>query len=147
VKTVDLDKKTLDESSDCSRESDWPLAGATKEDLPDGIYVVGYSHSGKCNYFEQHKIVLKFKIVSPSSSMGIEVALFATLPKQGKISPASKYYKLWCKANRGEPGRSDRMTPRVFHGYWRVRIEWSKPTKHRHGMPRIVELIEREAGS
>ncbi len=125
-------------------EAPWPVAPPSPSDLPDGEYIVAFLAHTIRSWFGQRKIRLTYEIIDPAQYAGIEVGLFATMGK--RISRRSKFYALWVRANGGLPSRGDRMSPRVFRGYWRVRIAWSAPAKCGYAMPMIVELIERVAG-
>src|SRR5262249_16911067 len=95
-------------------------------------------------WFGQKKVRLRFEIVEPPPNAGIQVFLFATLPKNP--SHRHKYYDLWVKANDGPPHRNDRMSPRVFQGYWKLRVVCSVPNNGGHSMPKVTELFDREGG-
>jgi len=126
------------------RESDWPIGPPQQAELPDGEYVAAYRGAERNIWFGQKKIRLCFQIIEPTCYVGIEVFLFATLPN--RLSHRHKYYDLWSKANGGPPRRNDRMSPRVFRGYWKVKVGWSVPRTGGHPMPQVVELLERVAG-
>ena len=143
MRSVDLSEDIRKEPAQKERETDWPLAPPSESDLPAGQYVAAYRGYVLGEWFKQKKIKLMFEIVEPRLYAGYDVPLFATLEK--KISRACKYYGLWVKANGRVPLRGDRMSPRVFSGYWNVRVAWSVP-KNGHPMPQVVELIERVAG-
>ena len=95
-------------------------------------------------WFGQQKVRLRFEIVEPAASAGIEVFLYSTLPKHP--SQRHKYYELWVKANGSPPDRNDRMSSRAFRGYWKICIAWSVPKNGGHPMPQVTELLERVAG-
>jgi hypothetical protein len=137
-------KPTPENDGERERESDWPIAPPSQSDLPDSEYIAAFRDAKPGQWFGQQKVRLRFEIVEPAASAGIEVFLFSTLPK--RLSHRCKYYDLWVKANGGPPHRNDRMSPRVFRGYWKVRIEWSVPKNGGHPMPQVTELIERVAG-
>jgi len=126
------------------REYKWPIAPPTPSDLPDGEYLAAFRGGEPGQWFGQQKIRLRFEIFEPAAYAGIEVLLFATLPN--RPSPRHKYYDLWVRANGGPPHRNDRMSPRAFRGYWRVRIAWSVPKNGGHPMPQVMELLERTVG-
>lgn len=126
------------------RESDWPIAPPSRSDLPDGEYLAAFLDAKCGQWFGQQKVRLLYEIVEPAASAGIQIFLFATLPKHP--SHRTKYYALWVKANGGPPHRNDRMSPRVFNGYWKVRVAWSMPKNGGHPMPQVTELLERVAG-
>jgi hypothetical protein len=133
---------TLDDAD--TDDNNWPVAPPSEVDLPEGEYVIAYRGFTKQNCFGQPKIRLDWEVVDPRSCAGIEVPLFATMRR--KCSQRSKYFGLWVKANGGPPRRGDRMSPKVFKGYWRVHIAWSVPKNGGHPMPQVTELIERAAG-
>ena len=143
MRSVDLSEDIRIAPAQKERETDWPLAPPSESDFPGGEYIASFIEHARGTWFKQEKIKLIFKIVDPRLYAGYDVRLFATFEK--KISRASKYYALWVKANGGVPLRGDRMSPRVFSGYWNVRVAWSVP-KNGHPMPQVVELIERVAG-
>lgn len=130
------------------QSTDWPLGPLTPEEFPNGVYVASYRDWVRKSYFGQPKIRLDFEIVEPPHD-GVLLSLFATLtPDQNRRpSRAAKYFQLWVKANGGPPQRGQRMSPSVFAGYWKVKIEWSRNKKTGElTMPIITELIERVAG-
>jgi hypothetical protein len=137
-------KQTAHEESERD-DSNWPVAPPSEADLPEGEYIAAYRGFTKRDYFGQAKICLNWEIVEGPCA-GMQVQLFATIAR--KLSRRSKYYGLWVKANGGRtPHGGGPMSPRVFKGYWRVRIAWSVPKNGGHPMPQVVELIERVAGS
>ena len=107
------------------RATDWPLAPPSRSEFPDGIYVVSYKSCRKRNYYKQRKLELMFEIIEPAESAGLLVSLYCTLCD--KLSTSCKFYQLWAKANGEPPTRHSRMSPKVFAGYWRVRVAWSSP--------------------
>ena len=125
---------------------EWPVAPPSPAELPSGTYVAGYRGSRRGGWFRQHKVELFFEIAEPVAQQGCRVSLFATLPERGRISQRSKYYRLWVHANGGPPLRGGRMSPKVFRGYWRVRVGWSTPRNDEPGLPTVTELLERIAG-
>ena len=138
-------KPTLENKEQGERESDWPIAPPSQSDLPDGEYLAAFRDAKRGQWFGQQKVRLRFEIVEPAASAGIQVYLYSTLPKHP--SHRHKYYNLWAEANGGPPARGDRMTCRVFRGYWKVRVIWSAPKNGGHPMPQVVELLERVAGA
>jgi hypothetical protein len=124
-------------------DSNWPVAPPSQDDLPEGEYIAAYRGFTKRDYYGQAKIRLDWEPVEGTGA-STRIPLFATLGRH--CSQRSKYYGLWVKANGGPPRRGDRMSPKVFRGYWRVRIAWSVPKNGGHPMPQVVELIERDAG-
>jgi hypothetical protein len=128
------------------REDNWPVAPPSPVELPEGEYVAAYRGVRRGQWFGQERVRLDYEIVEPANLCGVQVPLFCTCPSQGRVSPRSKYYELWSKANGGFPRRGDRMSPRVFKGYWRVRVSWSQTKSGAPGMPIVTELIERTAG-
>lgn len=125
---------------------DWPAAPPTKDELPDGEYVVSYRGAVRRRWFGQEKVELIFEVVDPAAARGMRVSLFATLPERGRVSQRSKFFNLWTMANSGPPRRGSRMAPDVFQGYWKVRVRWTQSKDGGSGMPTITELIGREAG-
>ena len=144
MRSVDLDEVRI-EPAQADREIDWPVAPPSETDLPAGEYVASYRGAKRGQWFGQQKVQLLFEIVTPAHSAGIKIPLFATLPTGRRLSQRSKYFGLWVKANGALPLGGDRMSPRVFRGYWDIRIGWSKPKDGGAGMPQIIELIERVA--
>lgn len=126
------------------QENNWPVAPPSKSDLPDGEYVAAFLGADRRQWFGQQKIRLRYEIVEPTAHAGIRVFLFSTLPKS--TSHRHKYYELWVKANGGPPYRNDRMSPRVFRGYWKVRVVWTMPRAGGHPMPLVSDILERVAG-
>ncbi|MGC3973909.1 MAG: hypothetical protein QM771_05935 [Nitrospira sp.] len=120
------------------------MAPASESDLPEGEYVVAYRGFHKGQWFGQRKICLRFEVVEPSNCAGIQVSLFSTF--EPSPSSRTKYYTNFVKANGGIPRRGDRMSPKVFKGYWRAIIAWNSPKNGGHSMPQVTELIERVAG-
>ncbi len=138
-------KQTAETDRQPEQEGVWPLAPPSQSDLPDGEYIAAFRDAQRAQWFCQEKIRLRFEIIEPAIYAGIQVYLFSTLPKH--LSHRCKYYALWVKANGGLPHRNDRMSPRVFHGYWKIRVAWSVPQNDGYPMPQVVELIERVAGA
>lgn len=122
----------------------WPIAPPSQSEFPDGQYTAAFQNADPGQWFGQKKIRLCFKIVEPIACAGILLFLYATLPKHP--SHRTKFYALWVKANGGPPCRNDRMSPRVFRGYWKVRVVWSVPKNGGHPMPQVAEILERVAG-
>lgn len=125
-------------------DTEWPLAPPSEADLPGGEYIVSFVDCIQIDYFGQQKVRLQFVTVEPRQYADMMVPLFATLAKPP--SRRSKYYALWVKANDGVPSRNDRMTARVFRGYWKARLDWSVPKNGGHRMIQVTDLIERIAG-
>lgn len=127
-----------------NQDSDWPLGPLTPEELPEGDeYVVGFRGHDRKPYYDRPKVRLDFEVIEPAAYAGLVVSLFANYRELGRgfnrrQSSECKYYQLWVMANGGPP-KGERMTPRVFHGYWKVRIRWGKTTP-------VVDLLERVAG-
>ncbi len=137
-------KSTPNSDGPREREKDWPMAPPSQSELPDGEYIAAFRDAERGQWFGQQKVRLCFEIVEPAASSGIQISLFSTLPKH--FSHRHKYYGLWVKANGGPPGRKDRLSPRVFNGYWTVRVAWSVPKSGGHPMPQVIDLLERVAG-
>lgn len=145
MRTINLNEPTAQDQE--NQDGDWPTAPPSPEELPAGEYVAAYRGAQRRYCFGQPKVELDFEIVEPAGQRSLHVPLFAVLPTRGRIPVSSKYYALWLMANGTPPRRGDRMTPRVFRGYWRVRVRCSQPKRGGPGMPIITELIEREAGA
>lgn len=126
------------------RENDWPIAPPSPSDLPDGEYVAAFREAKRNQWFGQPKVCLRYEIVEPATYAGIQVYLYATMPTP--LSQRHKYYALWVKANGGPPERGDRMSSRVFRGYWNVCVAWKLPKSGGHPLPLVTELLERVAG-
>jgi hypothetical protein len=124
--------------------SHWPVAPPSSTELPAGEYIAAYRGAERGQWFGQQKVRLLFEILEPAEFASIQVPLFATLGKNP--SPRWKYYGLWVKANGGSPLRGDRMSPRVFQGYWKIKVSWTAPNNGGYPMPYIQELVERVAG-
>lgn len=138
-------KPTQETGGRGERESDWPIAPPSSSEFPDGEYVAAFRDAERAQWFGQRKVRLRYEVIEPTANAGIQVFLYSTLPKTP--SHRHKYYDLWVKANGGPPGRNDRMSPRVFSGYWRIRVAWSEPKNGGHPMPQVAELLERVAGA
>ena len=129
------------------RDADWPLAPFTPEDFPAGFYLASYREAEQGTWFRQEKIRLVFEIIEPVAFATLLVSLFATLKRGGRRpSIDSKYYRLWVQANGGPPQRGQRMTPRVFRGYWQIRVDWGRRQTGEPSTPKVAELLERVAG-
>ena len=137
-------KPTPENDGESERDGDWPIAPPSKSDLPNGKYVAAFRDATPGQWFGQQKVRLRFEIIEPAASAGIQVYLFSTMPKHP--SHRHKYYDLWVTANGGPPVRGDRMTTRVFRGYWNVQVAWNVPKNGRHPMPLVTDLLERVAG-
>jgi hypothetical protein len=137
-------KPTPENDGQRKRESDWPIAPPSQSDLPDGEYLVAFRDAKLGQWFGQQKVCLHYEIVEPATYAGIQVYLYSTMPKHP--SHRHKYYDLWVKANGGPPRRGDRMSSRVFRGYWKVSVAWNVPKNGGHPMPLVTELLERVAG-
>jgi hypothetical protein len=137
-------KPTAENDGQVERESDWPIAPPSQSDLPDGEYLAAFRDAKRGQWFGQQKVRLLYEIVEPAASAGIQIFLYATLSKHP--SHRTKFYALWVRANGGPPRRNDRMSPRVFRGYWNVRVAWRVPKNGGHPMPQVTELLEQVAG-
>ena len=137
-------KPTPENDGQGGRDGDWPIAPPSQSDLPNGEYLAAFRDAKPGQWFGQQKVRLSFEIIEPAASAGIQVYLYSTMPKHP--SHRHKYYDLWVGANGGPPARGDRMTCRVFRGYWKVRVAWSVPKNGRHPMPLVTDLLERVAG-
>jgi len=126
------------------RESPWPIAPPSRNELPDGVYIASFRDADRHQWFGQAKVRLRYEIVEPSAYIGMQVFLFSTLPQS--LSHRHKYYELWVRANGGPPHRNDRMSPRIFRGYWKIRVVWNEPKNGGHPMPLVTDLLERVAG-
>lgn len=141
------------------RDEDWPEAPDSEHPDPErGKYLLSFVRSRKIERFNRNKIELDFVIIKPIEYEKKTVKMYFAMPDDGPISPDSKYFDVWCKANGGRPKRGDRMTPHVFHGYWWAELGYTKKKAGRDGKLRkleegergrviIMSLIEREAGA
>ncbi len=137
-------------------DGDWPVA-PDPDDVPAGKALVAFKQACVKVRFGRRVAELTFTIVEPVAFTGRVVRLFASLPDEGSISTASKYYLVWCLANGQPPGRRDRMSPLVFRGYWWVELVRTRRTTIREGIRDlspdepgrtvIGHLIERAAGA
>lgn len=144
MRSADVHKDIRTERAQEEREVTWPIAPPSQVDLPDGEYLAAFREAKPGQWFGQQKVRLRYEIVEPATSAGIQIFLFATLQKHP--SHRTKYYALWVKANGGPPNRGDRMTCHVFRGYWKVRVVWTVPKNGGHPMPQVSDLLERVAG-
>lgn len=140
------------------RDEDWPEAPDSEQPDPKrGKYLLSFLRSRKVERFNRNKIELDFSIIEPREYEKKTVKMYFAMPKDGPISPDSKYFDVWCLANGRRPERGDRMTPHVFQGYWWAELAYTKKKATRDGSLRKLEegergrviverLIEREAG-
>ena len=129
---------------------EWPPLGPmTPEEFPAGDHYVGsYRGHEIKEHFEQLKIRLDFEIVEPPPYKTLLVPLFATYPaldRNRRPSRRSKFYQLWVMANGGLPKCGERMSMRVFEGYWQLRIRWGQ-VNGKPSTPVVDALLERVAG-
>jgi hypothetical protein len=142
------------------RDDDWPIAPDPEQPDPGKNYVISFVRAKKAERFGgRHKIELHFVIIEPVRWAKKMVIMYFAVPAEGPPSTISKYYEFWCKANKGKaPERNDRMTPLVFHGYWKAELGHTKRRMGRDGKLReigenevgrlvILNLIERTAGA
>lgn len=139
------------------QDTEWPVA-PDPEQPPAGEYTISFFKSRKVGRFGRDNIELEFKIADPGQWIGKTVPMYFPLPSNGPVGLGSKYYEAWCLAKGGKPKRDDRMTPQVFHGYWKARLGSTKKKATSDGKLRefrgneigrtiVLELIERVAGS
>lgn len=131
------------------------LPPLTPDDVPTGVYLAAFVKASLDHYRGQRKIRLDFELIEPASVTGLIVSLWCTHPHRDlnrRHSKRSKFYKLWIFANGGPPKRGQRMTMKVFHGYWKVRVRWGVSNgdgglpKGAPTSPVVDALLEREAG-
>lgn len=126
-----------------------PLGPLTPEELPEGEYLAAYrDFDATTIYFEQDKVRLDFEIIEPVACAGLFVPLFMNdtrLNRNRRPSRRSKFYALWEMANGGPPNRGQRMSMKVFEGYWRLRVRWGL-VKGSPSTPVVDALLERTAG-
>ena len=134
-----------------TRKIDWtpPLGPLTPEELPEGDdYIGSYRDHDFKHYFDQAKVRLDFELIDPPACANLIVSMFMNadeLDRNRRPSTQSKFYKLWVRANGGPPKRGERMSIRVFAGYWRLRIRWGL-VKGEPSTPVVDALLERVAG-
>lgn len=138
-------------------ESAWPLA-PDPDQPPPGKYIVAYRWARLIakRFGNRDTIELHFKVVEPPRWKERMLIMYCGIPLDGRPSRNSKYVMMWTLANGGSAKRRDRMTPRVFAGYWAATVVHTgrKMTKDgskelgagEMGTAVISSLIEREAG-
>jgi len=141
------------------RDDDWPMAPDPDQPKAGKDYIISFVRAKRVERFGgRHKIELHFVILEPVRWAKKPVVMYFAVPADGPPSDISKYYEFWCKANKGVPQRGDRMTPLVFHGYWKAELGHTKKRMGRDGRLRelgakevgrviVLDLIERVAGA
>ena len=132
-----------------TQKMEWPLGPLTPEDLPEGDdYIGAYREHELKSYFDQLKLRLDFELIDPSAYAHMIVSLFVNatgLDRRQRPSRRSKFYQLWVLANGGPPKRGQYMSPRVFEGYWQLRIRWGL-VKGEPTIPVVDALLQRVVG-
>lgn len=143
---------------DTGKENAWPTAPPSLADQPPpGKYDIAFRHALIVERFDRRNVEALFDIIEPGAWYGLPVKFYFPLPATGTPSVTSKYYRAWVSANGGiPPKRGDRMTPKVFRGYWRAEICHTRRVATRSGcreldggQPGVAivdHLIERLAG-
>lgn len=80
--------------------------------VPAGIYEGQCVEVKRGSFYGQQKLYFKFKIIQGKYA-GLEIWMPVNLYR--KVARASKYFELWCLANKGiKPLPNDRMSPKIF---------------------------------
>ena len=138
-------------------DDEWPTA-PDPEEPPPGKYLIAYLRGRSIERFGRRDIEVDFEIIEPIRWAKKVVKMYFPVPPEGPPSRASKYYQAWIQANGAPPKRGDRMSPRVFEGYWHAELDRTKRTTTRNGgirrltdgetgRIRVEHLIERAAGA
>ncbi len=129
-----------------SDDGKWPEA-PSPEQPPPGTCTVAYRRARIVERFNRMVAELTFEIADPGKWTGELVTMYCALPKSGPAPRQSKFYQQWTLANGKPPNRRDRMSPRVFAGYWIARLGRTKQvmTQTDEGYERRA-LAEGEAG-
>lgn len=117
--------------------TDWDdsfIADDRRPLIPENEYLAQCIEFRVIRYFDSYRLRLWFKIIEGQYSDTIlEMFLNLMDGKTGNrfksVPPASNYYKNWCIANYcRQPGRRDRMTPKIFlNGIFRVKVRSATP--------------------
>ncbi len=100
----------------------WPIA-PDPEQPPPGKYIIAYQRARSVERFCRLNIELIFIIVEPQQWEKKVVKKYYAFPVDEPLGLESYDYRDWCLANGGNrPKRNDRMTPRVFSGYWHAEL-------------------------
>lgn len=137
-------------------EQEWPLA-PDPEQPPVGKYLVAYQRARMVSRFANRKTIeLHFSIVEPGKWLNTVLVMYCSTPLDGFPGRNSKYVTMWNLANGGPGKRRDRMTPRIFEGYWYAEVDHTRRIMVKDGIRKlesnetgtaiIVELIERATG-
>lgn len=123
-------------------DDEWPLA-PEPDQPPPGKALIAYRRARIVRRFDRRVAEIEFSIIEPIDWQGFRVVLYCALPAEGPARRAGKFYALWTMANGASPNRRDRMSPRVFAGYWWAELERSREGQ---GNTHVGCLIERAAG-
>lgn len=135
----------------------WPLA-PDPDQPPPGEYLVAYRRARlvRQRFGNRDTIELYFEVVDPPKWNERTLIMYCGIPLDGRPGKASKYVRAWTLANGGPAKRRDRMTPKVFAGYWVAAVAYTKRKMTNDGSKEldagetgtavISYLIERAAG-
>jgi len=123
----------------------WPTAPDPEEPGP-GKAVISFVRGRMVERFCRNNIELDFTIVEPIRWANKTVRMYFPIPFNEPPSLDCKYYKAWVLANNGViPKRGDRMTSRVFQGYWLAELVQTKQKSKTDGGG-VRELEPSEVG-
>jgi hypothetical protein len=94
------------------------VAPEPRPNIPPGDYVAACIRIEPSDYRTNPKLCLVFRITEGEYT-GLELSMFLNLSeiKEGRPSPATRFYQNWVVANFGRrPQRGDRMPLKVFKG-------------------------------
>ena len=139
-------------------EDQWPTAPTPiQHQPPPGKYLLSFRHGKLCERFGRSVVELEFEILEPTVWAKTSIKMYFALPTKASPSTRSKYYEHWVLANEKPPARGDRMSTRVFTGYWwanvchtqkRADAKGCRPlAPHECGIAVVDRLIERAAGA
>jgi hypothetical protein len=134
---------------------DFPNNGRIPSAIPDGDdYEVSYVGYDKVHLWNQDKLILHFRLVTPGAWFGEEFYMVCKIAKNGQWTPSAKYWRMWVLANGKQPLRHDRLSTKVFRNkVFRARMR-TVTTTFKRGVARrpeqqysvIDELLEVRAG-
>lgn len=102
----------------------WPLA-PDPDQPPPGKYIVAYRRAQlvEKRFGNRNTIELYFEVVDPPKWKERMLIMYCGIPLDGRPSRNSKYVTMWTLANGGPAKRRDRMTPKIFVGYWVAAVQ------------------------
>jgi hypothetical protein len=108
--------------------------GPPADNIRAGVHTAECVGSNINEYFE--KLYLHFQIAENRPDNGKTTFRAYNIPRDGRISTSSNYYKDWTRLTGRRPSKNNvRMSPRFFHGHlYKVRIE-SKHLQNNDGEP------------